>query len=127
MILLSILIFVLLSYLSNYYKKNKIIKKLDIINEDYIILFDNIISIIDYNNNIFSYINLTNDKLINHYASSYNLNKKNIISNNNIIFINKFDKILLKYNNIIIVSLNNFNYFKNKIILNNKYYIYNII
>ena len=125
---------ILLSYLSNYYLKKKITNKIEIINYDYILLFDNIISIINYYiNEKIDFINYTNNKLINNYAILYGFNiKSNIsnISNNCIIFIDKYFTINLnlifeKHNNIIVIStfqIKNLNTSLNFHI--NKYYIY---
>jgi hypothetical protein len=122
MIIIYLFILILISYLCNFYKKKYIVKNMEIINNDYITLFDNIFNILDnYNINKFNFINLTNNTLITYYAKLYKLQIKYKISNNCIIYIENYDnfdlnKILKNYNNIIIILssknddlINNFN------------------
>jgi len=130
-IIVFILILILISYLCNYYRKKYIIKNIEIINNDYIKLFDNIFNILDnYNINKFNFINLTNNTLITYYAKLYKLQMKYKISNNCIIYIENYDNIdlnqILKNNNNIIIILSN----KNDNLINNfniniyNYYLY---
>ena len=94
MIIIFILILILISYLCNYYRKKYITKNIEIINNDYIVLFDNIFNVLDnYNINKFNFINLTNNTLITYYAKLYKLQIKYKISNNCIIYIYDYDNI----------------------------------
>ena len=124
MIILFIIFLLFFSNLAHYYKKKKINDKIEIINNNYTMVFDNILSIINNNNiDTLNFINLTNNDIITNYALSYGFNIINEISDNTIIFINNYHEILSNYNNLIIISLDKIDNNKINFLINNKYNI----